>query len=110
MSISTREIRECCVALDTERKFLADLIAERAILDMTGHQNEISVTFNYGKHHVSLPITDLDHNYMSKIIRGREMIALGAKLAFNGMIERQRQKVLDIEKKLVELSVKGGAA
>ena len=110
MTIDTREIRECCQALDTERKFLADLIAERAMLDMTGHQNQISVAFNYGKQSVSLPVTELSQSYRSKIIRGREMIALGAKLAFNGMIERQRQRVLDIEKRLFELSMKGGAA
>lgn len=30
MSINTREIRECCQALDSERKILTDLIEERA--------------------------------------------------------------------------------
>lgn len=110
MTISTREIRECCEMLDKERKFLTQLIAERAALDMTGHQTEVSVTFNYGKMSVSLPVTEMDRNYMSKIIRGREMIALGAKLAFNGMIERQRQTVLCIENNLSAISAKGGAA
>lgn len=110
MTVNTREIRECCLAIDQERKFLSDLIAGRGMLDMTGHQTEVSVTFNYGKQSVSLPVTELNRNYMSHIIRGREMIALGAKLAFNGMIERQRQKVYGLEKRLAELSIKCGAA
>lgn len=104
MAVNTREVRECCEAIDRERKFLAELVAEREMLDMTGHQSEISVTFNYGKQSVSLPVTELSASYRSKIIRGREMIALGAKLAFNGMIERQRQKVLDLQNQLALIS------
>lgn len=107
MTISTREIRECCEAIDKERKFLSELVAEREMLDMTGHQTQISVTFNYGEQSVSLPVTELSQSYQSKIIRGREMIALGAKLAFNGMVERQRHKVDALENRLAELSVKG---
>lgn len=89
--MNTKTIRELCDSLDKAEKALADAIAFRRALDCNGHQETISVSV--GNRRIELSTLGRETGYASKLIRGREMIHLGAIKIANVNIDACRRAV-----------------
>lgn len=89
--MKTKTIREHCDALDAAEKSLADAIAFRRALDCNGHQETISVSV--GGRRIELSTLGRETGYASTLIRGREMIHLGAIKIANANVDSCRRAV-----------------
>ena len=100
--MDTIKIRHAADNLDTARKRLAVLQEERALLNCNGHQSEISVTVGTASR-VLVARMGYDTGYIAKMIRGREMIALGVVKVFEGWIAEAEADVVNAESALSAL-------
>lgn len=100
--MDTMKIKQAADKVDAERKRLAVLKEERALLNCSGHPSEISVTVGTTRR-VLVARSGYDTGYTSKLIRGREMIALGVIKAFEGWIAEAESDVKNAESALSAL-------
>lgn len=100
--MNTQDIRLAADNLDTMRKRLAALKDERATLNCKGHQHEISVTVGTVRR-VMVASASYETGYTTRMIRGREMIALGVIKAFDGWIDEAEREVAKATAKLSSL-------
>lgn len=77
----------------------------RRIIDKAG-STQSSITVNVGGYHID--VTGMDRCYMQSVIRGREMIYLGAKKLANASVDEWQLKVKSIEA-AISAEVNGGA-
>jgi nitrate reductase assembly molybdenum cofactor insertion protein NarJ len=95
--MNTKTIKLLCDQIQNAKNELKELEEEIKFLDLRDHNAQISIVFDYGKTKVSLPVTEFGgQNYTNKVIRGREMILLGAKLAFNKLIDDKKNLIKDL--------------
>lgn len=100
--MNTKEIRHYADKLDGLRKSLTDLKQERTLLNCNGHQTELSVSAGAARK-VIVGHSGYDTGYMTKIIRGREMILLGMIKTFDGWIAQREKEVAECEAQLASL-------
>jgi hypothetical protein len=96
--MDTQLIRELVADLDKNRGFLETAKADLGRMQLSGHQTSIYVMV--GNHKYDLSYLDRSTGYMSELIRGREMLMLGAKKAMRAEVERLAQEVTTIERDL----------
>jgi len=98
--MDTNAISELCKKLEQEEKLLQELKKEASLLNLNGHQEQITVSFS-GKTR-AIAISDMARDYSQKVIRGREMILLGVKKAYLGIIDHQENVVVKIKEEIRE--------
>lgn len=95
--MNTELVRKLTVQLDEAEKLLIELKKEADSLHLN-HQNPISVNVPGTNRWIGVAENGgREHGWMSKMIRGREMIMLGIKKAYMAMIEEQEEKVSTIK-------------
>lgn len=99
--MSIDQLKKLCDQLESARKLLAEQEARLSACTL-GHQQQITVNIE-GLGAVAL--TEFDHRYMSRLIRGREMIMLGVKKALAAMVEAQAERVANLERAISEAQV-----
>lgn len=105
MSIDTDKMRELLNKLDEARKRLEDVLQAREHLNLTGHHHDVGVKIGNRVFDISHKTYGSDWN--STIIRGREMMLLGAQKAMNAEIDRCSEVVKDLERQIMTVHKKG---
>lgn len=97
VEMNTELIRKLTVDLDTAMKHAADLRREAGTLQLN-HQEQIAVSVP-GCHRIIHVAVNGGHGagWMTRMVRGREMIMLGIKKAYAAMIEAADDRVAEIE-------------
>lgn len=95
--MNTDRIRKMTIELDAAMKHAADLRREADTLRLN-HQEQIAVSVP-GCHRVIHVAVNggRESGWMTRMVRGREMIMLGVKKAYAAMIEAADERVAEIE-------------
>lgn len=93
------EIKSLCDKLVKEREELVKLKTKLAMCNLSGHQNNVSVTIQ-GVGSIYLTEVSRDTGYAARLIRGREMIMLGVKKSLSYMVDQQSDVVKLLEDKI----------
>lgn len=80
--------------LATAQVGLAKAESAKLVVDNAG-STQSPITVNVGGHHID--VTGMDRCYMQSVIRGREMIYLGAKKLVSASVDEWRLRVKAIE-------------
>lgn len=104
--MNTAVITDLCKQLDKARTRLHAAVEQRKALDLGGHQKTLTVCI--GDSRVTVTECDRDTGYMSKCIRGREMILLGMQKVINAEVDYWKAKCASLRQQIAEVA--GGAA
>lgn len=96
--MNTDLIRMLLADLDKAKTALETAKADLNLMSLSGHQTSISV--HVGNRSYPLSFLNRETGWMSKLIRGREMIMLGAKKGVMAEVEHLTDEVHAIERKL----------
>lgn len=102
--MNTDRIKHLCQELDTARTRLGAAVENRKALDLGSHQKALQVCIGDSR----ITVTELDTDYMSKCIRGREMILLGMQKVVNADVDYWKAKCASLRQQITEAA--GGAA
>lgn len=100
--MSIDELKKLCDRLEAERKTLAEHRKRLNRCNLDGHQEGISLNVrDLG----TVALSEMDHCYAQRLIRGREMIMLGVKKALSAMVDAQADRVAALERAIGEARV-----
>jgi hypothetical protein len=95
--MDTKKVADLLESLDKARSALDKLEYEASLLNLNGHQRQISVRVGESKRDICLTQIDYQRTYASIAIRGTEMVMLGVKKLYASWIDEAQQKVAAIE-------------
>lgn len=99
--MNTSSIRDLLAARERAVKELQSLRNEAESFSLNGHQNAISVFIGGCQRCVDVAaIGGREVSWQSTLVRGREMILLGAKKAYAAMIERTEKELSAIDEQI----------
>lgn len=103
--MNSKLLKELSEKLSNAQAGLSKAEGAKRTIDKAG-ATQSSITVNVGGYHID--VTSMDRCYMQSVIRGREMIYLGAKKMVNASIDEWKLKVKSIED-AISAEVNGGA-
>lgn len=100
--MNTDLIRKLTFDLDDAEKLLKELTTEAEYLNLN-HQDLISVCVPKVTRWIAVAENGgREAGWMTRLIRGREMILLGMKKAYAAMIEQQKERVQAIKEQIAQ--------
>jgi hypothetical protein len=100
--MDTKKVADLLESLDKARSSLDKLEYEASLLNLNGHQRQISVRVGESQREICLTQLDYQRTYASIAIRGTEMVMLGVKKLYAAWIDAQKQKVAALETSIRE--------
>lgn len=104
--ISTKAVKEAAASLEAAYTALAKARNDYALVK--AHNGQVGYSISVNGVRVDVSVMD-SRTYMPALIRGREMIHLGALKALQAVIAYWEYRVVECEAQLVAATGKGGA-